>query len=135
MISRDEVLMGRDKEFPLDATLEANLKLLLGCLNVFRELYGHLMVVSSGYRPGHYNKDAGGAKNSNHKICQACDFHDSSGVLKAFIEQSPKVMENGVEVPKILVDSNLYMENPKKTIQWVHLQSVAPKSKKRIFDP
>jgi len=41
--------------------------------------------------------------------------------------------------PEILAKYNLYMEDKSATIgkvtNWVHLQTVAPKSKKRIFLP
>ena len=84
MISRDEILMHRDAEFPLTPELEANLAKLLEAVNKLRALYGQPMYVSSGYRPGHYNKAAGGAPNSPHPQCQAVDFHDADGKLKAW---------------------------------------------------
>jgi len=36
MITADEILMGRDKEYPLDSMLKANLQTLLTALNSFR---------------------------------------------------------------------------------------------------
>lgn len=121
MISRDEVLMGRDKEFPLTDLLEQNLAVLLERVNKLRSLYGKPMYVSSGYRPGHYNSDAGGAKNSPHKSCEAVDFHDADGELKNWI------------TPDILKQCELWMEDPGHTPTWMHVQ-IRP-TINRIFIP
>jgi uncharacterized protein YcbK (DUF882 family) len=125
MITRDEVLMGRDKEFPLTPELEANLAKLLTALNKYRAIYGSPMLVSSGYRPGHYNRDAGGAAHSSHVVCLACDFHDSDGQLKAWVAANLHVLE----------DCGLYMEDPTHTKTWLHLTVQAPKSGHRVFIP
>lgn len=125
MISREEILMGRDKEYPLTPELERNLQKLLKCLNMFRSIYGHPMIVSSGYRPGHYNKDAGGAKNSNHIVCLACDFSDPHGEIDFFAANRLDVLER----------SGLYLELPARTPGWSHLQCVGPSSGERIFKP
>ena len=119
MISRDEVLMGRDVEYPLTPELEANLDKLLYALNIFRELYGKPMVVSSGYRPGHYNSDAHGAKHSNHIICLAADFHDPLGEIDQYI-----TLDN----EQILASAGLWREAQASTPGWVHLQCVPFKS-------
>lgn len=121
MISRDEVLMGRDSQYPLSDNLEANLEKLLEAVNKLRSLYGKPMYVSSGYRPGHYNKAAGGAKNSSHLVCLAIDFKDPKNELKKWI------------TVKILEDCGLYMEHPDDTPTWMHVQ-IRP-TKNRIFLP
>ncbi len=129
-ISREEVLMGRDAEFPLSPELEANLEKLLIALNKFRELYGKPMVVSSGYRPGHYNTDAGGAKHSNHRVCLACDFHDPAGEIDQWITMD---REQALEA------AGLWREGQAYTHGWVHLQVVPFASyvegKTRSFKP
>ena len=125
MIYRQEILMGRDEEYPLNSELEENLKILLERLNVFRKIYSKVMIVTSGYRPGKYNSTAGGAKKSAHKECQACDFRDKDGKLAEFI----------LEHPGILEVCDLYMENPAKTPGWVHLQTRKTGSGNRIFWP
>ena len=79
MITREEVLMGRDRTHPLSPDLEANLANLLICLNKFRKEYGKPMRVSSGYRPAAINSKVGGAKKSAHMTCEACDFVDTDG--------------------------------------------------------
>lgn len=125
MISRDEVLMGRDQEFPLTPELESNLDALMTALNAFRTHYAVPMTVSSGYRPGHYNKDAGGAKNSSHTTCEACDFHDPSGLIDAYCTANLDILE----------ECGLYLEDPGHTVGWSHLTTRAPASGKRVFIP
>ena len=121
MIFRDEILMGRDAQYPLDATLEANLADLLIAVNKLRTAYGKPMTVSSGYRPGHFNTDAGGAANSSHKTCQAVDFHDTDGALKAWI------------TIEMLEQCGLWQEAPESTPTWLHVQ-VRP-AIHRVFKP
>lgn len=123
MIARDEILMGRDKEFPLSPELEANLAKLLVALNKFRALYGKPMTVSSGYRPGYYNEQAKGAKNSNHIICQACDFADHDGFLDAYCMHNQGLLEQ----------CGLWLESPEHTNGWCHLD-ISPR-KNRVFIP
>lgn len=121
MISRDEILMGRDKEFPLSEELEENLDNLLIAVNKLRTLYGKPMYVSSGYRPGRYNKAAGGAPNSSHCLCMAVDFHDTDKLLKEWITVD------------ILEQCGLYQENPNNTPTWLHVQ-IRP-TNNRVFNP
>ena len=121
MITRDEILMGRDKEFPLSTELETHLSSLLVAVNKLRTLYGKPMFVSSGYRPGHYNWDAHGAANSPHITCQAVDFVDKDKALKKWI------------TPEILEKCGLYQEHPDYTPTWVHVQ-IRP-TKNRVFKP
>ena len=115
--------MGREIEYPLSDTLKNNLNRLLIAVNKFRNIYGSPMIVSSGYRPGKYNKRAGGAKRSAHLTCEAVDFRDVDGKLKMFCLQNVKVLE----------ECGLYVENPACTPTWVHMQ--IRKTKNRIFNP
>lgn len=121
MISRKEVLMGRDTEYPLEAEVEKNLEKLLKAVNLLRELYAKPMNVSSGYRPGKYNTAAGGAKNSSHLTCEAVDFKDADGLIKKFC------------TVEVLEKCGLYMEHPDNTPTWCHVQ-IRP-TKNRIFKP
>lgn len=122
-ITRNEILMGREKEFPLTEELEKNLEKLLKALNQFREIYGKPMQVSSGYRPGKYNKAAGGATKSNHMVCMACDFVDIDSSLDSFCVANQDVLEV----------CGLYLEHPKWTNTWCHLD-IFPR-KRHIFIP
>lgn len=109
IVTRKEILMGRDEEFPLTPELEANLSKLLEAVNKLRTLYGKPLYVSSGYRPGHYNTDAKGAKNSAHLTCEAVDFRDGDGELDKWITD------------EILEQCGLWREDPERTPTWTHL--------------
>lgn len=121
MISRDEILMGRDVEYPLTPELEVNLARLMTAVNALRGLYNAPMYVSSGYRPGKYNKAAGGAPNSCHTECMAIDFHDADGTLKAWITEG------------ILEQCGLWQESPAHTPTWLHVD-IRPRAN-RVFIP
>lgn len=123
-ITKAEILMGREVEYPLSEELEENLTKLHYALNVFRAMYRKPMVVSSGYRPGDYNKKAGGGGKSAHLSCEACDFKDSDGELDKWCEENLYVLES----------IGLWLENPEKTEGWCHLQTRAAKSG-RVFNP
>jgi hypothetical protein len=122
-ITREEILQGRDKEYPLSQELEANLTGLLAAVNQFRSIYGKPLLVSSGYRPGRFNKAAGGAKGSFHLVCKAVDFQDADGKLKEYCVHNLLVLEA----------CGLWMEAPERTPTWVHLD-IHPRTN-RIFRP
>ena len=127
-ISKKEILMGRDVQYPTDYTKEIsdNIDKLLIPLNKFREIYGKPMTVSSGWRPPSVNAGiANAAKRSNHMLGLACDFLDTDGALDKFC------MEN----LNVLKDLGLYLEHPDATKGWCHLQCVPPKSGNRVFRP
>lgn len=117
--------MGREKSNPLTPEMEQNLVKLLEGLNKFRAIYGKPMKVSSGYRPEAFNVKAGGAKKSNHMVCLACDFVDIHSSLDIFCVANQDILEK----------CGLYLEHPKWTKTWCHLQVVKPASGKRIFVP
>lgn len=117
--------MGRDKEYPLTPELERNLVTLLHSLNIFRAEFKRAMHVTSGYRPGRFNTAAGGAKLSAHETCEACDFQDKERIIAQFTLQHPDV----------LIRAGLFLEDPRYTPGWIHLQTRAPKSGNRIFIP
>lgn len=123
MITRKEVLMGRDKDHPLTEVQENNLGRLLAALNIVRRAYGKPLTVSSGYRPAAVNAAVGGAKRSAHMTCEACDFSDPD---KKFAEWCQANVD-------VLIRAGLYLESPAHTPGWVHLQ-IRP-TKNRIFIP
>ena len=125
MVKLSEFLMGRDKTYPLSLELAVNAAQLLSAINYIRGVYGKPLSVSSGYRPGVFNRAAGGAKNSSHMTCEAIDLRDSDG------EFAQWCLDNLDELEK----AGLYMEDPSHTPGWVHLQSRAPRSGKRVFLP
>lgn len=124
-ITKEDILMSRDREYPLDDTLLTNLDRLVRSVNKFQLVYGKQITVSSGYRPGKYNVAAHGAPNSSHLTCEAVDFHDADGKVKEFVKLNPY----------ILVDCDLYQEDPSRTLQWIHVQTRPTKSGKRVFVP
>jgi uncharacterized protein YcbK (DUF882 family) len=77
--TRDELLKGRDIQYPLTQEMEDNLAELMRVLELVREAYGSSMVIDSGYRPTAINAAAGGATHSAHMMCQAADIADSDG--------------------------------------------------------
>lgn len=121
MITRDEILMGREVEYPLSEELEANLTALLVAVNKLRTLYNKPMIVSSGYRPGTYNSNVKGAKDSAHIVCLAVDFKDIDGDLSNFCTVA------------ILEQCGLYRETRFRTPSWCHVQ-IRP-TQHRIFIP
>ncbi len=123
MIFRHEVLMGRDSEYPITTDLEKKLARLLKALNIVRTAYGKPMNVTSGYRPGKYNKAAGGATKSAHLTLEACDFADSTGALAKWCLENLGVLEK----------AGLWMESPARTKGWVHLQTRPVRH--RVFEP
>jgi uncharacterized protein YcbK (DUF882 family) len=123
MITREEILKGRDKDHPLSEIQQKNLDRLLAAVNIVRRSYGKPMVVTSGYRPAAINAAVGGAKKSAHLSCEACDFADPEGKLAQWCLSNLDV----------LVRAGLYMEGPAATPGWVHLQ-IRP-TKNRVFAP
>lgn len=126
MISRSEILMGRDKQYPLDGILEVNLEKLLKAVNKFRAVYGKPMRVSSGYRPAAINATVkGAAKKSNHMKCLAVDFVDRDGKLAEYCLNNLKLLE----------EFGIWLEDPAFTKGWIHMQVVPPRSGNRVFKP
>ena len=126
MITKAEILMGRDKLYPLDQEMQDNLQKLLVAVNLFQQHYGKPMIVSSGYRPAAINaKVKGAAKKSNHMVCLAVDFKDIDGSLDKFCTDNLNILEA----------CGLWLEHPDSTPGWCHLQAKAPKSGNRVFKP
>lgn len=128
MISKDEILMGRDKQYPKDYTQEIsdNIDNLLKIINQIRTAYNKPMIVASGWRPPSINEDtANAAKSSNHLKGLAVDIKDTDGKLWAWVLINLDLMKR----------LGVYMEDKRWTPTWVHFQIVPPKSKKRIYVP
>jgi hypothetical protein len=128
MISKSEILMGRDKLFPDDYTpqISDNCDLLVEKLNVLRAVYGHPMIVASGYRPPAVNSGTpNAAQKSNHMLCLAADIKDVDG----------KFWNWCLANLDLLTATGCYLEDRRWTPTWVHIQIVSPKSRKRIFIP
>lgn len=130
MITLEMYKMGRDKKFPNEWTseIESNaIELIRRINNLLQELGWSNPQVSSGWRPAAINAaTANAAKKSNHVIGKACDIQDDKDQSLA------NVLLNSLE---LLEKHELWMEDPASTKNWTHLQSVPPKSGKRVFKP
>lgn len=124
-IERDDILMGRDLQFPLDKTLEKNLETLLERINKLAFKYYNdekkNLTVSSGFRPAYFNTRVGGAKSSAHKTCMAVDFNDERGDVKKWILKNVSLLQ----------EFDLYLEQPERTSVWCHID--IRKRSNRIF--
>lgn len=123
MVTLDQYMMGRDKEYPPMPEWIENAKDLLIRVNSLLGKLGFDGVVSSGYRPGSYNIKAGGAMLSGHLMCKAVDLVDSNGMLAKAIMQNISILE----------EVGLWMEHPSRTSGWVHLDT--KKRVNRVFKP
>lgn len=81
------------------------------------------MIITSGYRSPERNTAVGGAKNSAHLFCQAADISDPKGSLAEWCLQNQEILE----------EIELWMEEPHRTVGWVHLQSRPANN--RVFRP
>jgi len=75
-----------------------------------------------GFRPGNSHT---GAPNSTHKTGQGVDRYDPSRRFAAWCLANLDHLK----------ECELWMEDPRWTPSWVHLQSIPPKSKKRVYIP
>lgn len=130
LVTREEYLMGRDKDYPLSFEQSQNLDKHLADIHNFQRMSGLALVIRSGYRPAAINaRIAGAAPKSNHIECLASDFADPSGAIALYCLDNLDVLER----------CGLYMEHPDHTERgdesWVHLQSKKPPSGRRIFKP
>lgn len=82
--------------------------------------------VNSGWRPAHYNAIVpGAAPKSKHISGEAIDLADPEGALDNYL----------FDHRTLLSEHNLWLEHPLATKNWVHLQSVPPRSGNRVFFP
>lgn len=128
MITKSELLKGRDKAYPKAYTKEIsdNLDRLLVVMNQVRAAYGKPMTVSSGWRPPEVNEDtSNAAKASNHLKGLACDIADPKGDVMRWVLANLDLMQQ----------LGLYLEDFRWTPTWVHFQIVPPGSGKRIYIP
>lgn len=83
-------------------------------------------LVASGWRPPAVNAATkGAAPKSHHMSGKACDVSDPTGSLDRWCLANPDELEA----------IGLWQESPAFTIGWCHLQTVPPKSGKRVFLP
>lgn len=128
MISKSELLKGRDLQYPNDYTQEVsdNLDKLLEAMNQVRSAWGNPMVVDSGWRPPAVNAaTSGAAKKSKHMSGLAVDILDPDEKLWKWVLENLSLMQQ----------LGLYFEDKRWSPTWVHFQLGPPASGKRIFVP
>lgn len=128
MISKDELLKGRDHQYPDEytETVSDNLDQLLVPMNQIRAAWANPMIVTSGWRPLAINEATpGAAAHSKHMEGLACDIADTNGELWAWVLQNLDLMQR----------LGIYLEDRRWTPTWVHFQLGPPASGKRIFVP
>lgn len=110
--SIDEYYAGyKPEEIPAD--VKKNLMVMCDRSNIWGRQYPKSVLVKRGYRDPALNKKVGGSTTSPHLLGLAADYVDSDGQLALWFM-------NHIDLLKEL---DLYMENPQKTIGWVHLQT------------
>ena len=130
MITLQDYWRGRDALYPLAMTpeIESNAWKLLGLVNALLAMYGGHPHVSSGWRPPAVNQSTpNAAVNSKHMTGQAIDLADPDGMLDEWLTS-----DVGLDAMQTI---GLWAEAPAFTKNWCHLQSVPPKSGRRIFNP
>lgn len=132
MITLEQYLMGRDKQYPELWTdeLKDNATILLGRVNQLLAHYadqaGRTPGVRSGWRPAPLNAQIpGAAPKSNHMVARAIDINDNDGNFKKWVFSNLPLCE----------EYELWLEAPEFTPTWCHLQSVSPHSGHRVFIP
>jgi hypothetical protein len=124
MITLKDFLMGREVEHPITDDLLFNAQETIGRVNMLLEKFGSFREVSSGYRPAAINaRTPGASPKSKHMTCEAIDLEDVNGELGNWCIKNMDTMK----------EYGLYAEDPRDTPTWFHLQTVPPKSGKRIF--
>lgn len=94
-------------------------------INFLIDKYLHVfpICIRSGWRSLAYNRKIGGAMRSQHILGNAIDLSGNDIALYLQLHQD------------ILEEFDLYIEDPKSTFSWCHIQQVPPKSLKRVFLP
>lgn len=109
----------------VDETIARNAAVLLSRVNTLLARLGDDYKMTSGYRTPLHNARINGAPRSHHMSGKAIDISDNSRELaKACILHQGWLEELG-----------LWCEDPRATKNWVHFQSVPPRSGARFFIP
>lgn len=141
MITIADYFMGRREQYPLALSpdIERNAGITVELANRLlaqASTYGVTLdrhpvnksLVSSGWRPPTLNASTpNAAPNSKHMTGQAVDIFDPDGDLDDWLMTG--------EGQAALTALGLWMEHPSATKSWAHLQTVPPRSGRRVFHP
>ncbi len=132
MITLTGYWMGRDSKYRAECTeeIQTNADETVRRVNLLLTLAEKdgivRSMVSSGWRPPAVNDGtANAAKRSSHLLALAVDVQDLNRELAQWC----------VNNKSLLVDCQLWMEDPRWTPTWVHLQTVPPNSGKLVYIP
>lgn len=135
MLSIKEFLKPGVSFSSLPSEVQVNLLELCKRINTVRQIYGKPMTVTSGLRTMAEHLAIYKAKGitdqsripmkSKHLSGEAVDISDPKRELQAWCKANVAVLEA----------ANLWCEDFSATPNWVHFQSIAPKSGKRFFMP
>lgn len=141
MITLSDYLMGRREQYPLSyspaierealRTIELTNKVLNAAQAAGVTLERNprtRSLVSSGWRPPAINESTpGAAVRSLHMTGQAIDLYDPDGDLDDWL-----LSDSGQTA---LAQVGMWLEHPAATKGWAHLQTMPPRSGRRVFYP
>ena len=130
MITLDAYFMGRNVTHAEEFTDEilTHATITVGKVNELLARAGRSDIhrVTSGWRPRSVNDaTSNAAANSRHLTGQAADLSDNDRNLCGWC----------VDNLDVLTEIGLWMEDPRWTPTWLHVQTVPPKSGKHVFIP
>ena len=128
MLTLTDYWMGRDVTHPQDLTgeIEANAADTVDKANRLLAAFGEQRGITSGWRPPSINAGTpNAAPRSKHMLGLAIDLADPEGDLDDWC----------MEHLEVLAGLGLSLEHPSATKGWCHVQTVPPKSGKRVFYP
>lgn len=136
MITIEQFFMGRDKTYAKELTdeIKANAAETVRRANLLLERFykanpqAHKRGVNSGWRPSAVNASTkNAAPKSHHMTGKALDIGDDDEMLDTWLMTTAG--------QKALEEIGLWMESPKATPRWAHVQTVPPRSGRRVFAP
>jgi len=130
MITLEAYWKHRDEEFENECTgeIRANAQVTVDKANelLVRAGRSDIHTVNSGWRPLAVNDaTANSGKQSRHITAEAVDIADPDRQLAAWCLDNLDVLD----------ELGLWMEDPRWTPTWVHVQTQPPKSEKRVYVP
>lgn len=130
MITLHSYWKGRDLTHAgeLSALINDNAQVTVEKANELLQRAGRsdIATVNSGWRPKSVNDvTANSGASSKHITAEAIDLPDADRTLATWCVDNLDVLE----------EIGLWMENPRWTPTWVHVQIVPPKSGRRVYIP
>jgi len=148
LITLADYLMGRDAAHALSSAVRQNALVTVGRLNALLERAERDGVapgrdevtgtpIASGWRPAVINdRTANAAKNSAHITGEGADLQDTPGraLARWCVAHTAPACHKLSMIDELGV-VGLWLEDPRWTPDWVHLQTRPPISARRVFIP